>query len=227
MRLKKLISLLFTFSALACQAAVAGESSAEQVLEALKLGNQRYMTGKSIHVRIDPIARERTARHGQKPIATVLGCSDARVPPEVIFDQGFGELFIIRVAGNVCSTAELASVEYGVKYLKTPLVVVLGHSKCGAVDAAVSGAELKGSLPKLIEMITPAVTEAKSKQPAASGDALLNAAIEANVRKSIADLLNNSPGLKDACDNKTMMVVGAVRDIEHGGITWLNLEPQH
>ncbi len=179
------------------------------------------MSGKSIHTRIDPVSRERTARYGQKPLATVLGCSDARVPPEIIFDQGFGELFVVRVAGNVCSTAELASVEYVVKYLKTPVVVVLGHTQCGAVQAAVAGGELKGSLPKLVAMITPAVDAAKAKSPKATGDQLMSAAIEANVRKSIKDILTNSPGLEQALRNKEVSILGAIRDIEHGGVTWL------
>jgi len=195
--------------------------SPQQAEEQLRQGNQRYMTGRSIHTRIDPVSRERTARHGQKPLATILGCSDARVPPEIIFDQGFGELFVVRVAGNVCSTAELASVEYGVKYLKTPLVVVLGHTQCGAVQAAVAGGELKGSLPQLIAMIAPAVDKAKSKSPKATGDQLLNAAIEANVRKSMSDILANSPGLQQAVRNKQVTVIGAIRDIEHGGVIWL------
>ncbi len=193
----------------------------QESLDRLKSGNKRYLSGKSIHVRIDPVSRERTAREGQKPVATVLGCSDARVPPEIVFDQGFGELFVVRVAGNVCSTAELASIEYGVKYLKTPLVVVLGHSKCGAVDAACAGAELKGSLPKLMEMIAPAVEQARAKHPDLKGSALVDAAIEANVRKSIADLLSASPGLAKSVQEKKLTVVGAIRDIQHGTVTWL------
>lgn len=179
------------------------------------------MTGKSSHARIDPVSRERTALFGQKPLATILGCSDARVPPEIVFDQGFGELFVVRVAGNVCSTAELASVEYGVKYLKTPLVVVLGHTQCGAVQAALGNAELKGSLPKLIAMITPAVADAKAKAPKAVADKLLNASIEANVRKTMKDILTNSPGLDEMVRKNKVALVGAIRDIEHGGIVWL------
>ncbi len=195
--------------------------SPQEAQEELKQGNSRYMTGKSSHVRIDPVSRERTALFGQKPLATILGCSDARVPPEIVFDQGFGELFVVRVAGNVCSTAELASVEYGVKYLKTPLVVVLGHTHCGAVQAALGNAELKGSLPKLIAMITPAVADAKAKAPKAVADKLLNASIEANVRKTMKDILTNSPGLDEMVRNNKVALVGAIRDIEHGGIVWL------
>ncbi len=216
-----------TFLAIACLIGLSAPAFAEsaispaQAKKQLEQGNQRYMTGKSIHARIDPVTRERTAQQGQKPVATILGCSDARVPPEIIFDQGFGELFVVRVAGNVCSTAELASVEYGVKYLKTPLVVVVGHTKCGAVQAAVAGGELKGSLPKLVGMITPAVDETKTKFTKKTGDDLLNAAIEANVRKSIKDMLANSPGLEQAIKNKQVEIVGAIRDIEHGGVKWL------
>lgn len=100
-------------------------------------------------------------------------------------------------------------------------MVVLGHTHCGAVQAALGNAELKGSLPKLIAMITPAVADAKAKAPKAVADKLLNASIEANVRKTMKDILTNSPGLDEMVRNNKVAVVGAIRDIEHGGIIWL------
>ncbi len=205
-------------SSLACYA----ESTPQQVWDRLKEGNKRYLAGKSIHPRFDAAKRQQTALNGQKPIATILGCADARVPPEVVFDQGFGDLFVVRVAGNVCAIAELASIEYGVKYVKTPLIVVLGHTQCGAVDGAVSGAALKGSLPKLMALITPTTDKTKKSHPELKGNDLLNAAIEDNVRNSIAEIRKNSPGLTDLVKQKKLLIVGGIRNIEDGTIRWLS-----
>jgi len=193
----------------------------EQAWTRLKDGNSRYLSGKSIHPRFDAAKREKTFREGQKPIATILGCSDARVPPEMVFDQGFGDLFVVRVAGNVCALAELASIEYGVKYLHTPLIAVMGHSKCGAVDCALSGASLRGSLPKLMNMITPVTDKTKKAHPDLKGDALLDAAIEDNVRNSIAEILKTSPGLAQLVKEKKLIIVGGIRNIQTGAIRWI------
>ena len=103
--------------------------SPAEALTELKRGNGRYLEGVSKHPRIDPARRLKTAKKGQKPIASILSCADARVPVEMIFDKGFGDLFVVRVAGNVCDTAELASLEFGSLSLNNPLIVVLGHSK--------------------------------------------------------------------------------------------------
>lgn len=194
----------------------------EQVWSRLKEGNNRYLSGKSIHPRFDAAQREKTAREGQKPIATILGCSDARVPPEMVFDQGFGDLFVVRVAGNVCAVAELASIEYGVKYLHTPLIAVMGHSQCGAVDGGLSGAALRGSLPKLMNMITPVTDKTKKNHPDLKGDALLDAAIEDNVRNSMAEILQTSPGLAQLVKEKKLLIVGGIRNIKTGQVRWLS-----
>lgn len=190
-------------------------------LATLKAGNTRYLSGHSSVPRIDIERRETTATKGQKPIATILGCSDARVPPEIVFDQKFGNLFVIRVAGNVTGTSEIASAEYGVHYLGTPLVVVLGHSACGAVKASVDKTPLDGKLPKLVEMITPAVDKARKEHPKASESELLDAAVEENVRHQMAELTNNSDVLKNSVDTKKVRIVGAVRDILTGRVRWL------
>lgn len=191
-------------------------------LKRLKEGNLRYLAGKSIHPRFDSSRREKTAREGQKPIATILGCSDARVPPEMVFDQGFGDLFVVRVAGNVCAVAELASIEYGVKYLHTPLIAVMGHTKCGAVDGALSGASLRGSLPKLMALISPVTDQTKKAHPELKGDKLLEAAVEDNVRNSIAEILKSSPGLAQLVKEKKLIIVGGIRNIENGQVRWLS-----
>lgn len=197
------------------------ERTADAVLKRLQAGNQRYMSGRSIHSRFDAQRRMETAEQGQKPYATVLGCSDARVPPEVVFDQGFADIFVIRVAGNVCGESELASAEYGTKYLGTQLLVVLGHSKCGAVDATVKGAELEGSLPKLVAMIEPAVEKTKREHPSLKDEALLNESIENNVRQTIDQVVKGSSVLRELVSSNKLKVVGAVRDITTGKIHWI------
>lgn len=204
-----------------CADDVKSDRSPDAVLKRLKDGNARYMAGKSIYGRIDAARRQETAAMGQKPYSTVLGCSDSRVPPEVVLDQGFADVFVIRVAGNVCGDSELASAEYGAKYLGTQLLVVLGHSQCGAVDGALKGATLKGSLPKLIAMIQPAVDTTRKANPKLKGDALMDAAIESNVRLTMESLLRGSQVLRDLIKKRQLKIVGAVRDIKTGEIHWI------
>ncbi len=215
------ISFLLALAATLLAALPVYALSWEESLSMLKKGNERYLEGVSKHPRIDPVRRLRTAKEGQEPIASILGCADARVPVEAVFDKAFGELFVVRVAGNVCAMAELASLEYGVHYLKTPLVVVLGHSQCGAVQAALSGGkDLKGALPLLMEEIHPAVEATKKNHPKLTGIELENKAIEENVRQQIAAILKSS-GIKKAVDAKKIAVVGAIRNLKTGKIQWL------
>lgn len=216
-----LYSLIFAMSSTA-QGLCAESPTAKDALEKLKAGNMRYLSGVSSVPRIDPERREKTATKGQKPIATILGCSDSRVPPELVFDQKFGNLFIIRVAGNVTGISEIASVEYGVQYLGTPLVVVLGHSACGAVQAAVEKTPLDGKLPKLVELIAPAVDDAKKANPGLKGEKLMEAAVEANVRHQIKELTGKSDVLKKAIEAKKLTIVGGIRNINTGSVRWLN-----
>lgn len=222
------VALIILFAnytcALSAPAAPANRTP-DAVLKRLKDGNSRYLKGLSLHKRIDVERRVETARNGQRPYATVLGCSDSRVPVEIVFDQGFAELFVIRVAGSVCDTAELASAEYGAQYLGTPLIVVLGHSKCGAVEGAVSDKELDGSLPKLMAMIRPAVDQAKRNHPNTRGDALVEAAVEANVYHSMETMLRDSQVLRDRINKHELKVVGAIREIDSGKIRWLGEHP--
>ena len=145
-----------------------------EVLNLLLDGNKRYTSGEMTYPRQS--ARERQAlTEGQSPIAVIVGCADSRVPPNIIFDQGLGDLFVIRVAGNIADDAILGTIEYAIHALKTPLVMVLGHAHCGAVKATLSGAELPGHLPSLAKAIQPAVDSVNSD----SGDQL-NKAIRAN-----------------------------------------------
>ncbi len=147
-----IISAALAVTALA--AAPAGPSlSADEALKMLKDGNARFVEGKATHPHQDAARRALTAGQGQHPVATVLSCSDSRAPVELLFDQGIGDLFVVRVAGNVAATDEIGSMEYAVDHLNTPVVVVLGHSQCGAVTAVVEGAKLPPSIGALVAPI--------------------------------------------------------------------------
>lgn len=197
-----------------------------EAMKKLADGNSRYAAGTCLHVGINQARRTETAEKGQKPFATILSCSDSRVPPEYIFDQGIGDLFVIRVAGNVADTDEIGSAEYGVDHLGTPVLMVLGHSKCGAVTAVATGAEVHGSIPALVENIKPAVDKAKKNNPSAQGDALISSAITQNVWQSIEDLLKKSALIRARAKAGEVQIVGALYDIETGNITILGPHPQ-
>ena len=173
----------------------------DAALERLRKGNEAFAAGKSAFPRCGADRRAQTAREGQKPIATVLGCSDSRAPLELLFDLGIGDLFAVRVAGNVSAVDEMGSVEYAVGHLGTPLIVVLGHSGCGAVTAVATGAELHGSVARLADNIRPAVEKAKAEHPGLSGEALIPVAVEANVWRSVEELFKSSAEVRAAKGN--------------------------
>jgi carbonic anhydrase len=156
---------------------------------------------------------------GQSPIAAILSCSDSRVPPELIFNQGPGNTFVVRVAGNVENADGLASLEYGVKFLGIPLIMVMGHSGCGAVDAAIKvyhdRAVLPGHLPGLAELIIPAVQAAEATHPSD----LLAASVTENVRRTVRTIAATEPILAPAIRDGSVKVVGSVYDIATGRVT--------
>jgi carbonic anhydrase len=187
--------------------------------EALK----RLLDGNARYVANTPTARDfsvgRVARvAGQHPIAAILSCADARLAPEFAFDEGPGDLFVARVAGNVLSADLVASIEYGVQFLGVPLVMVLGHSGCGAVDAAIKvlkdKAVLPGHLPELIAAIKPAVYEAEK----AKSGSLLDNAIAENVKRQVTRLKRSQPIIAKAYDSKKIDIVGATYDIATGTV---------
>lgn len=149
---------------------------------------------------------------GQHPFAIVLGCADSRVPPEIIFDQGLGDLFVIRVAGNIVDDAILGSIEYAVEELGTPLVLVLGHEGCGAVAATIKHGEILGHISTLLNAIQPAVDTAKTE----SGD-LLDNAVRANI-KLVVDQLKSSLPVADFVKHDKLKVVGAQYNLKCGTV---------
>lgn len=178
-------------------------------------GNKRYVSSKMIHP--DQTANKRTElANEQHPFAIVLSCSDSRVPPEIIFDQGIGDLFVIRVAGNVLDNAAVGSIEYAVEHLNVKLIVVLGHERCGAVSAAVEGSEVPGHIRYLVEAIQPAVEKAKQMQ----GD-LLDNSVRVNVQNVVAQLKSSEPIIKEYVHEKKVEVIGARYDLDDGAVTFL------
>lgn len=200
--------------------------SPADALERLEEGNARYVAGKSRCPHTDAARIKETAEHGQHPFVAMLACSDSRVPVELIFDQGIGDIFVIRVAGNVCAVDETGTIEYGVDHLGTPLVVVLGHSSCGAVTAAAMGAEVHGSTAPLVEHIRPAVEKARQAVPNATKEQLLPVAVEDNVWQAIDDLFRQSPMVRERVQAGKLKVVGALYDVHEGNVRWLGEHPE-
>ncbi len=207
---------LFTSPALAGEAhhAAAPGPSAEKVLKDLAAGNARYVAGKLHHANQTPARRAEVVR-GQHPKAIVLGCSDSRVPPELLFDQGIGDLFVVRVAGNVAATDTLGSVEYAAGHLGTPLVVVLGHTGCGAVAATCAGGHAEGHVAAIVDGIRPAVLAVKTT----SVDACVQAAVPENARLVAASLTKESPILAKLVAEKKLRIVAGVYDLATGAVT--------
>lgn len=200
--------------------------SAAEAMTRLQDGNARFVAGKCTHPRLDAARLAETAERGQNPFATVITCSDSRVPVEFVFDQGIGDLFVIRVAGNVCNVDEIGSAEYGVDHLGTPLLVVLGHTGCGAVTAVATGAALHGNIPPLVESIGPAVKKAAQANPHLCGSELVPEAIKANCWQAIENLLTTSPATRDRVKAGKLKIVAAIYNIRTGIVGWLGTHPE-
>lgn len=194
--------------------------SCGEAVQRLISGNARFVSGKLRHPHSSEQWRERLTT-GQQPFATILGCSDSRVPPEILFDQGFGDLFVIRVAGNVVDADVTGSVEYGVDHLKTRVVIVMGHEGCGAVTAALQSKDKQVEEPKeiqsLLSKITPALRDLTTE---GEFDARLASGVDANVRWSVQQL-NAIPDLAKAVRDQRTIILGCVYDLRTGRVRTL------
>ncbi|MDY6834254.1 MAG: carbonic anhydrase [Chloroflexota bacterium] len=207
----------------------AGEKpSPDEVIELLTEGNNRFVYGKATHPHADSdrLKQAGEENQGDHAYATVITCSDSRVPVEMIFDAGIMDIFVIRVAGNVCDVDEAGSIEYGLSHVHTPVLVVLGHTQCGAVTAVThavhgEGHELEINIPPLVDNIEPAVERAIEEHPDIHGDDIIPYAIEENVWQSIEDLFMASPSTRDLVNSGEAKVVGAIYDVGTGKVTWL------
>jgi carbonic anhydrase len=192
--------------------------SPDAALDRLMKGNARYIEG--ISKRHDFKHEREALSTGQNPYAAILSCADSRIAPEYCFDSARGDLFVCRIAGNFASDEVTASLEYAVQVLNTPLILVLGHGACGAVDATIKsvkdGTTLPGHLPSLVAAIKPAVDAAKGD----SGDMLTNA-IRHNVLLNVDKLKNAAPILKSFADDKKIRIVGGVYELKSGKVELL------
>lgn len=210
------VAVLLLFCAMPAESKTL-KPQARESLRLLTEGNARFAAGKPLHPRQGEARRAEVAP-GQHPFAIIISCSDSRVPPEILFDQGIGDLFVVRVAGNVLDDMILGSVGYGASHLGIPLVVVLGHKRCGAVTVAVGGGEVPDYARGIVDELKPAVDEARKS--CKDGD-LVEAASHANVRRVVQMLRKNSPVLARLIRAGELSVVGAYYDLDSGKVEFL------
>ena len=189
--------------------------TANSAIAELKVGNEHHVQHHYRHPHQTAL-RQHELTSGQYPHAEILSCADSRVPPEIIFDQGLGDLFVVRVAGNVASAVEVGSLEYGAEHLHIPLLVVLGHEQCGAVTAAVQGSPPEGHINELVNLIKPAVEKSRGLP----GDPVANA-VRTNVEMVVKELRSSTPILSELVAQHKLKIIGAVYSLETGRVTWL------
>lgn len=200
--------------------------SADEAIKRLKEGNERFVMG----VRsVDTIAKQMNRSEfvgGQEPFAIILGCSDSRVPAEIIFDQGLGDLFVIRVAGNIVAPSQVGSVEFAADQFGTPLVVVLGHSRCGAVTATIEelkrpSEEQSSNVLSIVNRIRPAVEPLFATELRNNPDKLLESSIRANILAATNHLMHGSQILEQLVQQGKLKIVGAEYSLETGEVEFV------
>jgi carbonic anhydrase len=209
------VLLFFLATVLATGQKVEEKVTSDSALAELKEGNKHHVAHHYLHPH-RTAERQLQLTTGQHPHAQILSCADSRVPPEIIFDQGLGDLFVVRVAGNVAADTELASLEYGAEHLHIPLLVVLGHQHCGAVTAAVQEGEQAGHITTLLALLRPAVEKSRGL----AGDPVENA-VKMNVEMVVDQLRSSVPVLGRLVKEGNLRIVGAVYSLDTGKVTWL------
>jgi carbonic anhydrase len=194
---------------------------AGEALERLREGNRRFVAGRGSVDELSSRRRRAALVSGQEPVAIILGCSDSRVPAEIVFDQGLGDLFVIRVAGNVVAPSQIGSVEFAAERFGTRLVVVLGHSQCGAVLATLEELQRpresqSRNLRSIVDRIRPSVEGLLTTALRSDRDALVSAAVRANVRASVDQLRHGSDVVEQLIKDDGLLVVGAEYSLETG-----------
>lgn len=202
-------------------------STANEVLERLREGNRRFVAGTPDSTALASVARRGELLKDQKPRAIILGCSDSRVPAEMVFDQGLGDLFVIRVAGNIVAPSQIGSVEFAAAMYGTPLVVVLGHSWCGAVLATLDELTRRTqhrseNLRSIVDRVKPSVQSLMAADPDQTYDNLLDKAVKANVRASVERLRHGSEILERLIRQDQLLIVGAEYSLETGVVEFFD-----
>ncbi|PIO49053.1 MAG: carbonate dehydratase [[Chlorobium] sp. 445] len=222
--MKKILFILsLILLALPLSAQTRNPITPDQAIERLKAGNKRFVEGKTIHPRQSP-ERIREVAKGQKPYAIIVGCADSRVPNEIIFDEGLGDLFIVRTAGQVSAAASFGSIEFAQAVLGANLVVVLGHTECGAVGASCNYQNaVPGHIIALVNAIKPAAlrVEAQVKAGKVKQEEFVNATVRENVRMQVEQLRNLEPILADAVRKGEIKIVGAIYHLATGVVEFL------
>ncbi|MBG1260467.1 carbonic anhydrase [Nostoc sp. BAE] len=188
------------------------EITPDKALQELLDGNERFVKAKRRNSNQTQSRLVEVAK-GQKPFASILGCADSRVPSEIVFDQGLGDLFVCRIAGNIATTQQIGSLEFGSLVLGTKVIMVMGHERCGAVDAAIKGAQVPGQIGTLLAAIQPSVESSKGEP----GDKLENAC-KANITAQV-EKLKSSPVLSDLIKAEKLKIVGGYYDLDTGIIS--------
>ncbi|MDD7804694.1 MAG: carbonic anhydrase [Endozoicomonas sp. (ex Botrylloides leachii)] len=201
--------------------------SASEALKRLQEGNKRFISGNRDLDKLANNSRRSNLASGQSPFAIILGCSDSRVPVEIIFDQGLGDLFVIRVAGNIATPSQLGSIEFAADNFHSPLIVVLGHSRCGAVSATLN--ELRHpsqkpseNLSSIINAIKPSVANLLEGDTQSSEEALIQQAVRANITGSVNQFCRSSALLKQLVQKNNLLIVGAEYALETGQVTFFD-----
>ena len=204
--------------------------STREALERLREGNRRFVSGMRRNATLTNQTRRTELAAGQEPFAIILGCSDSRVPAEIVFDQGLGDLFVIRVAGNIVASSQIGSFEFAAERFSTPLVVVLGHSRCGAVLATLE--ELmrpkenqSRNLRSIVDRVRPSVEALLATELRHDADALVRQAVRANVRVSANHLRQGSEVLEQLIEKEQLVVVGAEYSLETGIVDFFDGVP--
>lgn len=187
----------------------------KDALNKLISGNKKYLEGNLEHPHQTRERRGELAS-GQTPFACILSCADSRVPPEIVFDQGLGDLFVVRVAGNVVNDMIVGSLEYAVEHLGATLIVVMGHKKCGAVSATIQGGDAPGKIGSLVQAIQPAVEKVKGQ----TGD-LLDNAVKENIRRGVEQLKAAAPIISKKVDAGELSIAGGYYDLDTGEVIFL------
>jgi len=196
--------------------------SADQALQKLLDGNNRYVESKMVASSLCDVSARAKLAKGQQPYAIILSCSDSRVPPEIIFDQALGEVFVVRVAGNVADPLVLGSVEYAAEHLGSPLIMVLGHERCGAVTATVgSKGKPEGNIGAIVAAIEPSARKAKAACKGKSKEEVVECASEINAKAVAADLTRKSKVLAKELKEGRIKIVAAKYDLDDGKVTIL------
>ncbi|MDD5759056.1 MAG: carbonic anhydrase [Desulfobulbaceae bacterium] len=202
--------------------------SPDKIIQMMKDGNARFVANKSTNPHVDSarLIQAGKENQGDYAYATVLGCSDSRVPIERIFDAGIMDIFVVRVAGNVVDVDEAGSIEYGLAHVNTPVLVILGHTQCGAVTAVTNaiqghGHPLEFNIPPLVDDIEPAVKRAIAANPTVAAADIIPYGIEENVWQGVEDLFMISPASREIVKSGKAKVVGAIYDVSTGQVKWL------